>query len=145
MVKTIVKESTIPGAGLGLFADEFIKKGTVTWRFCPGFDQILHEEDLLRLSMPARYQFLKYCYKSKDDDHYVLCGDDERFINHSNNPNIVDEFIPEKEPFSIAVRDIKKGEELLCNYFEFDANAEMKLQNKFSEYIATTPNPSSAS
>jgi hypothetical protein len=145
MVKTIVKESTIPGAGLGLFADEFIKKGTVTWRFCPNFDQILHEEDLLRLSIPARYQFLKYCYKSKEDDHYVLCGDDERFINHSDNPNIVDELIPEKEPFSIAERDINPGEELFCNYFDFDANAEMKLNNNFGEYISTTLTPPSAS
>lgn len=145
MVKTIVKESTIPGAGLGLFAAEFIKKGTVTWRFCPNFDQILHEEDLLRLSIPARYQFLKYCYKSKDDNHYVLCGDDERFINHSNKPNIVDEFIPEKEPFSIADRDIHLGEELFCNYFDFDANAEMKLKNDFEKYISTTPTPLSVS
>lgn len=145
MVKTTVKNSTIPGAGLGLFADQFIEKGTVTWRFCPNFDQILKEEDLLRLSTPARYQFLKYSYKSKDDDYYVLCGDDERFINHSESPNIVDEQLPEKEPFSIASRDIKPGEELFCNYFEFDANAEMKLKNQFEEYISTTPAPLSVS
>lgn len=137
MVKTIVKESTIPGAGLGLFADELIKKGSITWRFCPGFDQILYEDDLLRLSMPARFQFLRYCYKSLEDGHYVLCGDDERFINHSNTPNIVDEYKPESEPFSVAATDIHIGDELFCNYFEFDANAEMKLNNDFDKYVSS--------
>ncbi len=133
MVKTKVKESTIPGAGLGLFADEFIKKGTVTWRFCPGFDQISYEDDLLRMSETARIQFLKYSYKSLDDGHYVSCGDDDRFINHSENPNIIEgENEENSEPFSIAARDIRPGEEMLCNYFDYDANAEMKLSNNFS-------------
>lgn len=132
MVKTKVKKSNIPDAGLGLFADEFIKKGTVTWRFCPGFDQILYEDDLLRLSEAARLQFLKYTYKSIDTGHYVSCGDDDRFINHSESPNIIEgENEPNSEPFSIAARDIYPGEELLCNYFHYDANAEMKLNNDF--------------
>lgn len=147
MVKTIVKESTIPGAGLGLFADEFIKSGTITWRFCPNFDQILNEEDLLRLSIPARYQFLKYCYKSKENDFYVLCGDDDRFINHSLTPNIGsgDDDSDVKKSISIAIKDIHPGEELFCDYFDFDANAEMKLKNNFEKYISTTPTPLSAS
>ncbi|MFA7193921.1 MAG: SET domain-containing protein [Candidatus Paceibacterota bacterium] len=132
MVKTKVKKSTIPDAGLGLFADEFIKKGTMTWRFCPGFDQILYEDDMLRLSEPARKEFLKHNYKSLEGDYYVSCGDDERFINHSENPNIVeDDSTNSSEPFSIASRDINPGEELFCNYYDFDANADMKLNNDF--------------
>lgn len=132
MVKTKVKESTIPNAGLGLFADEFIKKGTVTWRYCPNFDQILYEDDLLRMSEAARIQFLKYAYKNKNTGHYVLCGDDESFINHSTEPNILEgELENELETFSIAARDIEAGEELFCNYFDFDTNAEMKLTNNF--------------
>ncbi len=132
MVKVKVQASTIPAAGLGLFADEFIKKGTVTWRFCPGFDQILQEDDLLRMSETSRIQFLKYTYKSLDDGHYVSCGDDDKFINHSLNPNIIEGENEEGfEPFSIAVCDIQKGEELFCNYYDYDANAEMKLTNDF--------------
>ncbi len=132
MVKTKVQKSTIPDAGLGLFADEFIKKGTVTWRFCPGFDQILYEDDLLRLSEASRAQFLKYTYKSLEDGHYVSCGDDDRFINHSEEPNIIEgETEVNSEPFSIAARDINPGEELFCNYFDYDANALMKLNNDF--------------
>ena len=35
-VKTIIKESDIHG--IGLFADEFIPKGTKIWEFTPNFD-----------------------------------------------------------------------------------------------------------
>ena len=132
MIKTKVKESNIQDAGLGLFADEFIKEGTVTWRFCPGFDQILYEDDLLRLSEASRLQFLKYTYKSLEEGYYVCCGDDDRFINHCEKPNIIEgETEENSEPFSIAARDIYPGEELLCNYFDYDANALMKLNNDF--------------
>lgn len=132
MVKTVIKESTIPGAGLGLFADEFIKKGTVTWRFCPNFDQIISEDDLLRLSEVARQQFLKYAYFDKVTRHFILCGDDERFINHDGeNPNIIQSSeIGEIEGVEIAARDIEKGEELFCNYHDFDEHADNKLNNE---------------
>ncbi|MCB9806121.1 SET domain-containing protein-lysine N-methyltransferase [Candidatus Nomurabacteria bacterium] len=128
MIKTKVKRSTIPDAGLGLFADEFIKKGTVTWRFCPGFDQIIHEDILLKLSEPARIAFLKYAYHNGKKDYFVLCGDDERFINHSDTPNIKEGKVEGGyETISLAARDIEPGEELFCNYYDFDINAGMKL------------------
>ena len=38
LVKTRLGASAIHG--IGLFADEFIPKDTVTWRFTPGLDQI---------------------------------------------------------------------------------------------------------
>lgn len=127
MVKTYIGPSTIPGAGLGLFAAEFIPKGTTTWRFCPNFDLILEEDDLLRLSEPARKQFLNYCYFDKNTKHFILCGDDERFINHSTEPNITQSKGDETEGIEIAGRDIEAGEELFCNYFDFDEDAERKL------------------
>lgn len=131
LIRTVLKESTIPGIGLGLFADEFIKKGTVTWRFCPNFDQSLEADDMLRLSAEAREQFYTYTYKSIVSGRYILCGDNERFINHSDNPNITEgEREGNYERFSIANRDIEKGEELFCNYYEFDENANKKLSGK---------------
>ena len=35
-VKTKIGQSKIHG--MGLFADQFIKKGTIIWKFTPGFD-----------------------------------------------------------------------------------------------------------
>ncbi len=39
LVKTHLGKSKING--IGLFADEFISKGKVIWKFTPGFDFVL--------------------------------------------------------------------------------------------------------
>jgi len=129
MIRTKVKESTIPGAGMGLFADQFIPKDTVTWRFCPNYDLIVPRDDLLRFSEESRAQFLNYCYFDKKTRHFILCGDDERFINHADTPNIVQSFGGDEiEGVELAARDIEKGEELFVNYYDFDEDAERKLK-----------------
>jgi uncharacterized protein len=43
VVRTKTKASEI--AGIGLFADQFIPKGTVVWKYQPDFDLLLSEED----------------------------------------------------------------------------------------------------
>lgn len=127
MIKTKIKQSPIHG--MGLFADQFIPKGTVTWRFAPNFDIIVPKDDILRLSQEARALFLNYCYVDKYTKHFILCFDDERFINHSENPNIGQSHVEsEIEGVEIALRDIQKGEELLVDYYEFDHDAERKLK-----------------
>lgn len=82
MVKTTLGKSSIHG--IGLFAAQFIPKGTVTWRFMPELDLIVSKDILLQLSEPARIQFLNYCYVDKNTQNFILCFDDERFINHSD-------------------------------------------------------------
>jgi SET domain-containing protein len=52
-----------------------------------------------------------------------LCGDNDRFTNHSYTPNrhcIIEE--QTGEVIEIAACDIKKGEELTNDYREIDAN-----------------------
>jgi SET domain-containing protein len=129
LVRTKLMQSTIPGAGLGLFADQFIKKGTAVWRFCPGYDLIVSSDDLLRFSEESRAQFLNYCYFDKVTKHFILCGDDERFVNHSDQPNIVQSSEEgEIEGVALAGRDINKGEELFEDYYSFDEDADRKLK-----------------
>jgi len=137
MVHTSLKPSTIPKAGLGLFAAEFIPEGTVVWRFCPGYDLVIPKDDLLRMSEASRRQFLNYCYFDKNTKHFILCGDNERFINHSKSPNVIqDKEDGEIEGVEIAARDIQKGEELFCDYYAFDADADRKLNKKgFYSYL----------
>jgi len=119
LVKTLIRPSRIQGTGL--FADEFIKKGTIVWRWEEGFDLRVPEEDLKKLSGPARDTFLKYCYFSKRSNRFVLCFDDARFINHSDTPNLKNVFAPDAgEDFDIAVRDIHPGEEITGDYKEGD-------------------------
>jgi len=121
MVKTVLKESQIEG--IGLFANQDILKGTCVWEFKEGFDLEIDPAMTLSLSNHSREQFLKYAYLSKKSNNYILCFDDARFFNHCDSPNVschpnVDSLI---EDICIANRDILKGEELTCNYLDFDA------------------------
>lgn len=122
LVKSKTRQSKIHG--VGLFADEQIIKGTKVWEYTPWFDFSLTKEQVDKLSTASREQFLNYAYLSKDTGKYVLCSDDARFFNHQKNPNVTCK-IPEYPKFDedlecFAVRDIIKGEELTCDYSEFD-------------------------
>lgn len=112
-VKTTIGPSKI--AGIGLFADEPIAKGTAVWKFEPLLDLLLSKEEVSRLSGSAQQQFHNYAFFDKKYGKYMLCGDDGRFFNHSLTPNC-DERI---EDITIALRDIALGEELTVNYKDF--------------------------
>jgi hypothetical protein len=129
MVKTRLKPSSI--AGIGLFADEDIPKGTVTWRFMPAYDRLLTEVELDEIPEPARSSLLDHVYLDAASGLYVLCADNARFMNHSDDPNTAG--VHEKgaiEGYDIATRDIEAGEELTCDYRIFDALVDLKLGTK---------------
>ena len=76
--------------GIGLFADQFIGDGTTTWQYHPAFDSAFDRDLIAQMSEPARAQFMRYAYFDYDLSKYVLCFDDQRFINHcADNPNII--------------------------------------------------------
>lgn len=118
LVKTRLGMSDIHG--IGLFAAEFIREGTVVWRSHPAVDIRLAEEQILGLPEPCREQIQKYSYREKHSGLYVLCGDDARFFNHSAEPNCIDVFGGEGEDLTVAARDVEQGEELTCDYALFD-------------------------
>ncbi len=124
LVKTYLGKSKIHG--LGLFAGEFIPQGKLVWKFAPGFDFIIKDSDLKKFPKAAKDFVLHFGYYEKNKKRHVINPDDARFFNHSKNPNVVD--INPTE--SIARRDIKKDEEITCNYFEFDDEADFKLSKK---------------
>lgn len=128
LVKTKIAPSKI--AGIGLFADEHIPKGTLTWKFVPGFDLRFTKEELEKLPEIAQDFAKKYAYLSKDTGYYILCTDNARFYNHSDNPNTgrVELKGTLGEGGDIAIRDIKKGEEMTYNYWKEDSAAAEKLK-----------------
>lgn len=85
LVKTKIAPSAI--AGTGLFADEFIPKGTYIWRFGKGFDIRVNKNYPDTLQEPAKSFFKTYAYQNPKTLNYVLCADDARFFNHSDTPN----------------------------------------------------------
>jgi len=129
-INTTVKESTIPGAGLGLFAVEDIKKDTIIWIFNPLLDRVITEEEFNKLNTFEKAYVKTYAYLSDDKDYstngktnYILCIDNGRFFNHSTTlNNVIDTHDLLFGSITVTARDIKAGEELLCNYGVFYNN-----------------------
>jgi uncharacterized protein len=121
MVKTRIAPSSI--AGIGVFADQDIPAGTVTWRFMPGYDLLLTQSAIDALPEPARSSLLDLAYYHAATDCYVLCADNARFMNHADEPNTAGVHVDDEiERDDIATRDIRVGEEMTCDYRLFDAD-----------------------
>lgn len=119
LVKTKIGPSKING--IGLFADQFIPKGTVTWKGTTQLDISCSAQELEKLPEIARTTFLKHAYLSTRTGSYILCFDDARFLNHSDDPNIGDaDSADSEEGIDMALRNIEPGEELTCDYRLFD-------------------------
>lgn len=107
---------------MGLFADEFIPKGKIVWKFTSGFDVKLSKKDLVKLSSSVKKRVLDYIYLDQKTGDYILCRDNARFFNHSITPNTVQSYEEGKYGQTVAVKDIKKGKEITCDYRTFDAD-----------------------
>lgn len=115
-IKTKIGPSQIHG--MGLFADQFIPKGTVTWQYDPGYDHTFTKEQIEKLNPIAKDFMYFYTYFDHDLGKFVLCSDSQKYINHSENPKKRNIHSSPKQDISSA--DIQPGEELLCDYFLFD-------------------------
>lgn len=111
IVKTKLDRSLI--SGIGLFADQIILKGDLIWK--------MTSISVFKIS-PAKYEELSQIEKNfiLEKDYYWLDEygnysipiDDSRFVNHSNDPNIIET----DHNFCVASRDIKPNEELTIDY-----------------------------
>lgn len=111
LVNARVGESAIHG--LGLIARQFIPAGTIVWKFIAGFDIEIQESSLESLSPAAREQVIHYAEYHAASRKFVLSSDDDRFTNHSEDPNT-----RSRDCIMYALRDIHEGEEITCDYRE---------------------------
>ena len=105
-----------PIHGLGLFAVAPIAKGTEVWRFTPGFDLDLDPKTLEDQPGSFRERLQHYGYIDRRLNRYILCCDDARFINHSDEANTRPDFTRDRHGLDIAVRDIAAAEEITVDY-----------------------------
>jgi SET domain-containing protein len=119
LVKTKLDKSHI--SGIGLFADCEIKQGSVVYLKSPKLDLKLSKEDFNNLNEIEQKTISHYGYLAKDGFYY-LDFDDIRFLNHSDNPNLI--LIGNELR---AVRLINSGEELTQNYNEFEDFSQRKI------------------
>ena len=108
--KIEIRKSQIPQAGRGVFAREFIKKGE-TIEGCPVL--ILPRKDYPIVKKTILYNYYFMCGK-------VTCGICLGFgslYNHSYKPNATyKKNIKERVIEFVALKDIKKDEEITVNY-----------------------------
>ncbi len=135
VVKTILAPSAIEG--LGLFAGQHIPKGTIVWQFVPGVDALFDTAEIEKLPEITQDICRRYAYYDQENGKYVLCADDARFENHSEDPNTTGVY-PEGNPFGIdvATRDIQEGEEITCDYRSFDADFSYKFTSSRTNYVS---------
>ena len=120
LVPTYVAPSPIEG--VGVFAAEPIARGTLIWQLAPELDRLIHSSDIP--SLPPLFQDFveRYGYPYPHDPKQLIIElDNGRFMNHSDRPNTI--FSDPDAGYTVA--DIAAGEELLCNYAEFDPTFEI--------------------
>ncbi len=125
LIKTHVAPSTVHG--LGLFAEEFIPRGTPVWRCQPGFDRDFPPQQVEAWPLAAREHVRWFSFVRPADGHFILSGDHACFMNHSAEPNTGAAPGTVEPVTTVACRDIAPGEELTCDYYAFDADAPRKL------------------
>ena len=116
-VKTYLDRSSIHG--IGLFADQFVGKDEIVWEFNPYVDLVYDEKSWLQLLeniSPASLSTLRRL-SFKENGSFFLCIDNAQFMNHS--PNCANVYQIHEKNIMKAGKDIHRGEELLCNYFEY--------------------------
>jgi len=95
-----IKKSKINGKGV--FTKRDFKKGEVILVWSPKF---LTKLQVCKLTQTQKH----YLYKEKNK--YFFMQSPEKYVNHSCNPNT-----KSKNKSDIAIRNIKKGEEITSNY-----------------------------
>ncbi len=118
--------------GKGLFAGEDIPKGTQVWTYDPSVTRFVSIEQYFSLtgedlSQVKRYSVPMAALQERPPVIGLLVSEDlSRHANHSDSPNtapisgLFDSSIdPALQP-EFALRDIRKGEEITCNYLQWD-------------------------
>jgi SET domain-containing protein len=112
LVKNYVAPSRIHG--VGVFASERIAEGTRIYEFVEGVDIVMTREQAAAYGAEfARFMRI-FAYVDPVDRTMVISVDNSRFMNHADQPNT-----DWDEHFGWATRDIEKGEEITCDYFNF--------------------------
>jgi len=115
LIDTFVGPSVIEG--VGVFAAEPVRAGQPIYRFEPAFDRLISPADLAVMPESIRRFIDRYTYPHPSDPSLlVLDADNGRHMNHSGRPNT--DF--SDAVFGYAIRDIAAGEEITCNYAEFE-------------------------
>ena len=139
LVRTSVRQSAIHG--LGVFAEEDIPDGAILWRFEPVVDRLIPEAELERLPDHLVDFIEVYSEYFPELGLLVLSGDNDRFTNHSDDPNTEVVLPNGPEAHVRARRAISAGEEITCDYTVIRCRAHPVMHAVHAAQIAAEASP----
>ena len=118
LIDTYLDKSKING--VGVFAKENVKKGEKIKEVRPEFEIEFDKENLPRMPLALARMVDNYAYEREKGSKIVVLGiDNEKYLNHSDDPSVNDD--------GIALKDIKIGDEITINYRDFDDSIDKWL------------------
>jgi uncharacterized protein len=119
--------------GLGVFAANFVPKGTKVWVFHPAIDRLIPVSELTGLPEHVLERIEIHAEYLPHLNAFRLGADGDLFMNHCDDPNLVD-----RGDEMFASRDIQAGEELHYNYRQtviiaFDPDTRTRNQTQASK------------
>ena len=118
LIDTYLDKSKIHG--IGVFSQENIKKGERIKEVRPEFEIEFNVENLPKMPLSLAKFIDTHSYeRCLGSKIYVMGIDNEKYINHSNDPSVDDD--------GIALKNIKIGDEITIDYRDFDVNVNVKL------------------
>lgn len=112
MVETELRASPIHGIGTFLLQD--VRKGDLIWRFDSRIDRVFADSELDGLPVGLRTFLAVYSTYHRESGLWILCGDNGRHFNHSEQPNTISLGVGFGD--DIAAEDLPAGTELTTDY-----------------------------
>lgn len=111
--------------GIGLIADQDIARGALIYTASPKLDLNISNEVFESLDQKEKDEVRYWGFWVEKDKVWHVDFDMSKFLNHSFTANTTQDF-SHPDAYLVAVRDIKKGEELTQNYLEFESENDLK-------------------
>lgn len=123
--KIYLADSHISNAGRGVFAAVAIAKDEEI-EICPVIETSLEDHEHLKATKLRDYYFM--WSKDEQNKQVAICLDFGSLYNHSYEPNATYRKSVEKQTISfMAIKNIKKDEEITANYNYGNPNDKSKL------------------
>jgi SET domain-containing protein len=112
MVQTELRHSPIHGIGVFLLED--VTEGQLIWRFDSRIDRVFADAELNDMPEQLRTFVEVYSTFHQQSGLWVLCGDNGRHFNHSDQPNTTSLGVAFGD--DVAAADLPAGTELTTDY-----------------------------
>jgi uncharacterized protein len=111
--------------GIGIFADQDVKKEQVIYTASPILDLNITQSQFDSLQDAEKEEVKYWGFWIESEKVWHVDFDNSKFINHSLTPNTTQDF-SHPEAYLVATRDIRADEELTQNYLDFESEEDLK-------------------